>query len=64
MIGTSIKERRRILNITQAQLAELAEISVNTLYKIERNQANPTLHTLEKLADILGMQLILQIKQK
>jgi len=34
MIGKSIKERRKTLRVTQTQLAELAEISVNTLYKI------------------------------
>ena len=55
MVGNSIKERRKTLRVTQSQLAELAEISVNTLYKIERGQANPTLDTLTKIADVLGM---------
>jgi len=63
MIGNSLKERRKMLRVTQDQLAELAEISVNTLYKIERNQGNPTLETLTKIADILGMEICLQIKK-
>lgn len=63
MVGKSIKERRKTLRVTQAQLAELAGISVNTLYKIERGQANPTLDTLTKITDVLGMELCLQVKK-
>ncbi len=63
MIGKSIKERRKSLRVTQHQLAELAEISVNTLYKIERGQANPTLDTLTKIATTLGMEVCLQVKK-
>ena len=56
MLGRSIKSRRKALRVTQPQLADLAGISVNTLYKIEREQANPTLETLTKIADTLGME--------
>ena len=63
MVGNSIKERRKTLRVTQPQLAELAGVSVNTLYKIERGQANPTLETLTKIANILGMEVCLQVKK-
>ncbi len=63
MIGNDIKERRKTLKVTQPQLAALAEISVNTLYKIERGQANPTLDTLTKIADTLGLEVCLQVKK-
>ncbi len=63
MIGKSIKERRKGLRVTQTQLAELAGISVNTLYKIERGQTNPTLDTLTKIANVLGMEVCLQVKK-
>ena len=62
-LGKSIKARRKTLRVTQPQLAELAEVSVNTLYKIEKGQSNPTLETLEKIADILGMEIRLEIKK-
>jgi len=62
MIGKSIRSRRKALRVTQHLLAELAGISVNTLYKIEREQANPTLETLTKIVDTLGMELCLRIK--
>jgi len=35
-IGEQIRLRRKDLMITQPHLADIADISVNTLYKIER----------------------------
>lgn len=63
VIGIQLKERRDNLKITQEQVADLAGVSINTLYKIERGQANPTLESLEKITDILGLELTLQLKQ-
>jgi transcriptional regulator with XRE-family HTH domain len=40
-IGELIKHRRDQLKITQPDLAEIAGISINTLYKIEKGKANP-----------------------
>jgi y4mF family transcriptional regulator len=62
-IGQAIKNRRKELNITQPHLAELAQISVNTLYKLERGQGNPSLDILIKLSDVLGMELKLEVKK-
>jgi y4mF family transcriptional regulator len=62
-LGESIKNRRKELSITQPHLAELANISTNTLYKIERGQGNPTLEVLNKLAEVLGMELTLKVKR-
>lgn len=61
-IGKTIKERRKVLKITQPHLAELADISVNSLYKLERGQGNPSLELLLKLGDVLGMELTFSIK--
>ena len=62
-IGKQIKERRATLGITQKDLSELAEISPNTLYKVERGQANPSLSVLVKIAEVLGMELKMEVKQ-
>jgi transcriptional regulator with XRE-family HTH domain len=62
-LGESIKNRRKELSITQPHLAELAKVSTNTLYKLERGQGNPSLVVLNKLAEVLGMELILKVKQ-
>lgn len=63
-LGEALKNRRKELHITQPHLAELAQISTNTLYKIEKGQGNPSLDVLNKLAEVLGMELILQVKKK
>jgi len=62
-LGQTIKIRRKELNITQSHLAELAQISANTLYKLERGQGNPSLDVLNKLAEVLGMELLLHVKK-
>lgn len=63
-LGEAIKNRRKELSITQPHLAELANVSINTLYKLERGQANPSLEVLNKLADVLGMEIALQVKKR
>lgn len=62
-IGNSIKRRRKSLGITQPHLSELADISVNTLYKLERGTGNPTIDILIKIVDILGLEINLEAKQ-
>lgn len=62
-IGEQIRLRRKELKITQPDLADIAGISVNTLYKIERGQANPTIEVLGKILDVLGLEITVGIKQ-
>jgi len=63
-LGETIKNRRKELGITQPHLAELANISTNTLYKLERGQGNPSLDILYKLAEVLGLELKLEVKKE
>ena len=63
-LGEAIKNRRKELDITQPHLAELAQISVNTLYKLEKGQGNPSLDVINKLGEVLGMELNFQVKKK
>lgn len=62
-VGQAIRDRRKELGITQPHLAEVAGVSTNTLYKLEKGQGNPTLDVLNKLADVLGMELKLEVKK-
>jgi y4mF family transcriptional regulator len=62
-LGEIIKNRRKELGITQPHLAELAEVSTNTLYKLENGIGNPSFDVINKLANVLGMELNLQIKK-
>ncbi len=61
-LGQTIKSRRKELGITQSHLAELAGVSPNTLYKLERGQINPSLGVLNKILKVLGLELKLEVK--
>ena len=62
-LGKTIKERRKTLGITQAHLAELADVNVNTIIRIENDKISPTIEVLNKIAEVLGMELSLDIKK-
>jgi y4mF family transcriptional regulator len=62
-LGETIRSRRKELGITQPHLAELAKVSTNTLYKLERGQGNPSLGVLSNIAEVLGMELTLEVKK-
>lgn len=57
-----IKQRRKKLGITQMDLAEISEISIATIKDIERGKGNPSLSTVKKILDILGMEIEYKIK--
>lgn len=58
----TIKERREALKVTQDTLAELSGVGLRTLKQLESGKGNPTLLTLQKIADVLGMEVCLKIK--
>jgi len=57
-----IRKRRKSLKMDQEILAQYAGISVWSLSKIETGDANPTISTIESIMDILGLDLIVQVK--
>ena len=63
-IISTIKERRATLGITQEQTAELAGIGLRTLKAIESGTSNPTVKTLSRIADVLGMNLVIALEVK
>jgi transcriptional regulator with XRE-family HTH domain len=58
----TIKERRESLRVTQEKLAELSGVGLRTLKQFESGKGNPTLSTLQKIADVLGMEVCLKTK--
>lgn len=62
-IGVVIKERRQLVGLLQPDLAEMAQVSINTLYKIERGEANPSVKVINKLAEVLGLELSIAVKK-
>lgn len=61
-ITETLKERREALQVTQEILAELSGVGLRTLKQLESGKGNPTLLTLQKIADVLGMEVCLKIK--
>lgn len=58
-----IKERREMLKITQESLADLSGVGLRTIKQLEAGKANPTYKTLQEIADVLGLELVLQVKK-
>ena len=61
-IGESIRNRRKFLKITQEELADIAGVGINTLIKMERGDGNPTLSVINKVLDVLGMEICTTVK--
>ena len=57
-IGKNIRRVRKKLGFSQDKLSKLAEVSYNTVVKIESGEnKNPTLDTLKKIAKALGVSV-------
>jgi DNA-binding XRE family transcriptional regulator len=54
--GDKLKYERIAQTLTQRQLAKMAGISHVTLVNIERNQVDPHVSTIRRLADALGVE--------
>lgn len=61
-IALLIKKRRKELLISQQELAELAEVSIRKISDIETASGETTVGTLQKLLEVLGMQMTIGIK--
>ena len=59
----TVKERRKMMDVTQETLAELSDIGLRTLKQFESGKGNPTLLTLHKLTEALGMEVCIQVKK-
>ncbi len=57
-----VKERRDNLQVTQEYLAQLSGVGLRTLKQFESGKGNPTLQTLKKIADVLGLEVSLKLK--
>ena len=55
-IGRSLKRQRTLKALTQAQLAERAGVTTATVARTERDEIEPRMTTLRKLAEALGIE--------
>lgn len=54
--GREIKEKREALNLTQADIADKAGVSVNYYARVERGEENPTLKKIQGIKKALGIK--------
>ena len=64
-VAENVRKRRTALGITQAAVAANASVTVETIARLERvlrgrasANANPSLETMERIADALGCSVI------
>lgn len=59
---TLIKARRSLLGLTQQDLADYSGLSIRLIKQIEAGNGNPSMSTLSKIADALGLEIVLRVK--
>ena len=62
-IAFLIKKRRKELGITQHKLAELSEVSVRKISDIETAFSDTSVGTLQKVLEVLGLEMRIDIKR-
>ena len=62
-IAKTIRTRRESLNLRQEDLAEMSGVATKTIHSVEAGTSNPSLKTLLKLSDILGLEIMVQVKK-
>jgi DNA-binding XRE family transcriptional regulator len=60
-LGPKIAQSRKALGLTQRELAERTGIDQAAISRIESGKANPTLDTLDALAEGVGRHLLVQL---
>lgn len=58
LLGKRIKQIRKSLGFTQEKLSELIDIETSSLSGIESGRFFPSLHVLNKMSEVLDIELI------
>lgn len=58
-----MKSRRRILSLSQHDLAEIAVIGLSTIKDIECEKGNPSITNVSKILEVLGMEIVFKVRQ-
>ncbi len=57
-IGLKVRELRESMGLSIQQLSDKIDIEYNNMIRIEMGRTNPTIWTLYKISDSLGIRLI------
>lgn len=58
-----IKERRAILGLTQQDLSDFTGLSIRFIKSVETGKGNPSVQSLTKIAEVLGLEIVLKVKE-
>lgn len=61
-IGAALKAARKAAGFSQKQVAELLNADPSNIAKLEKGRTNPTISTVQKYAEVIGMDLTLSLK--
>lgn len=62
-LSVVIKSRRKTLAISQQDLAEMAGVGLATIKDIERGKGNPSMGTVSKIMEVLGLEIEYKVRQ-
>ncbi len=51
-----------MLGLTQQDLSDYTGLSLRIIKSIEADKGNPSMSTLEKIADVLGLEIVIKVK--
>lgn len=63
-LAEAVREMRRISRLTQPEFAKHRKVSLGTLRQIESGDADPKVATLNKIADVFGLEVGFVKKKK
>ncbi|MDP2274567.1 MAG: helix-turn-helix transcriptional regulator [Archangium sp.] len=61
-LGAGVRQKRKLLGLTQAQLADLAQCGPDFLYDLERGKPSIRLDKLMPVLEVLGLRLKLEAR--
>lgn len=62
-LGRLVAKRRGDLQLKQEDLAELTSVTIKTIYQLESGKGNPSFSTLNKILQVLGLEINVDIKK-
>lgn len=62
MFISKLRERREMLQVSQEMLSDLTGLGLRTIKEMESGKGNPTLKTVQRIAEVLGMELDIKLK--
>ena len=63
-LSQKIPFKRRMLKLTQAQLADIVGTSQTAIARLENAQGNPTVDLVQRIINALDLQLTLYVRPK